>query len=164
MVQNEINDISWDFITTSNVVKTIKTMPYITAKIKHSVQKLYNKSVTNNIVAILQDPNQLALIAAKYPVIYDELKLMNSAEIDTQNVFRNISKIVNNARFLDLIETSHELELDEAIQFCINCLDLRNLTTEEKAELLDYANWELQPPEIIEGIIKKYSFRILEIK
>jgi len=167
MYNSEITQTEFDFIVeirdNAGVLEyeTLKlyTMPYITAKLKWQLDKLFMPALQTQLIKNISNEKMLDLLTQSG---VDLSKISNEADLSKH------SAIIDEYRTIMLQEYSKKPlealndDYDKAVEFCLLCIDRQRILREENGrekldKILDTNYWELQKPELLRAIIGQYS-------
>ena len=159
-----ITTTEWDFHIDGTETIKIYTMPFITAKARWRLNKLYKPAFEKQMLDKMNSQDFIDVLISKKINLKD---LIGDGDSERQKTII--------AGFLPLLleakanEQAMELyfDFDEAIEFCLMCIDRQRILKEFGREILDKVldeeNWVYQPDSLVTGIINQYSFRPNEI-
>jgi len=153
MNYSEIKTTEWEFLTDlqGNSIK-LYTAPFITAKLQYALNKYFQPAIEKQIMLNLSDEH-----------FKDILKSSGINAINIENINEYKSIFLNEMKNKPLDELT-KFDFDKGIEFCLLCIDKQKMLKEENGRanldiIMNKENWEIQSPELIEGILNQYSFR-----
>jgi hypothetical protein len=152
MNNTEIKKTEWEFLTDlqGNSI-TLYTVPFITAKLQYALNKYFAPALEKQLMLNLTDEQFQSIMGAS-GINTKSLKNIG----DYKSIFLNEMK---NKPLVEL--TKHDF--DKAVEFCLLCVDkqktLAELSRVEFDMIMIKENWDIQRPELMEGILNQYSFR-----
>jgi len=156
-MKNEEGNVCFDTVK-------LYTMPYITAKMKCDLDKLFPAA---NIVSVMKNLSNEKLV-----------DFMRSIGLDTEKIkaesnYESRTKMINDLREMVIeqysVEPTKQLKANfaKAVEFCLACIDKQRILQQENGndilnKILNPENWEMQTPKLIEEIIGIYIPRVGE--
>ena len=153
MEYNEIKQTEWEFLTDlqGSSIKLF-TAPFITAKLQYALNKYFQPAFEKQLMLNLSDAEFKNIMKASG---------INASSLTNLGEYKAL--FLNEMKNKPLEELT-KFNFDKAVEFCLLCIDKQKLLKEENGrEKLDIIankeNWEIQSPELMEGILNQYSFR-----